>query len=76
MAKLIVEIDIGKMVLTFGDQPDSSKETLLAHMKKYKDDWFPTSDKTLVSVDSGSLTLDPTDDSFYQFKLREVIDSE
>ena len=58
MAKLIVEIDLG---------PRTTKQDILN-----EPDWFPTGDPTKISVDSADLKIDPTEDSFYLFKLLEI----
>ena len=65
MAKIIVEIDMG----------DMSAEELKKHMEDNKEDYFPAGGN-FIAIDSAELKKDPTDDSFYLFKLMGIIDSD
>jgi len=64
MAKLVVEIPINS----------SSATELRGLMNQAKEAWFPTPDPSLVSVDEASLKQDPDDDSFFLFRLVDVVD--
>ena len=57
--KILVEIDLG----------DCSRCPITPDSE-----WFPGEDKTLISVDEVLLTHDPQDDSFYQFKLVQLLE--
>lgn len=37
------------------------------------DEWHPTGDQNKISVDNAYLEMDPTDDSFYLFRLRSIL---
>jgi len=67
MPKLIVEIDLGPRVPLSGIM-NEREWTRDGHTT----DWFPTGDPDRISVDSAFLNIDPTEDSFYLFKLLEV----
>jgi hypothetical protein len=65
VAKLIVEIDASfnekAHGMTFGE-----------YVEKHKKDFFPTADKDMISVDACDLKTDPSDDSFYLFRLVRI----
>ena len=66
MPKLIVEIDLG---------PRISAAEIRNELEWARDgrttDWFPMADER-ISIDNAFLKIDPTEDSFYLFKLLEV----
>ncbi len=64
MAKLLVEIHV-----------EGSAKEVMKHIEDNKDDYFPVGNN-FISVDSAELRVDPTDNDFYLFKLRGVIDEE
>ena len=66
MAKIIVEIDMGDMF---------TAEEIKKEMEANKEDWFHVGGN-FVSIDKMTLKKDPTDDSFYLFKLMGIIDSD
>ena len=65
MAKIIVEIDMGD---------DRDAEALKKHIEDNREDYFPVGGN-FIAIDSAELKKDPTDDSFYLFKLMGIIDS-
>lgn len=71
MAKLIVEIDLGPRVpkLNITNEREHTRDG-------HTTNWFPTGDPDQISIDNAFLKVDPTDDSFYLFKLLDVVDAQ
>ena len=61
--KVLVEIDLGNTVVW---------EDVIKH----KLDWFPTSDKKVISIDNATLKRDPKEDSFFLFRLISIVPEE